>query len=747
MSGKQEGDRSESFAQFVTKIAGPAMIISGALIYFHAAPELEPLAWQVMKYAFWVWLLFAAIPFVFQNLWRKRSGSDGGNPKWKWLLAGAVFVHEFLSARKIKRQETLNPGKLPGGNAVGSAGPIAPLAPAPTVPQANPSANQTVAVASRESGEIAGLPEIYDLLPHNPRPVPSAAVTADMAGEAIQRALEMTNFTVEEKPEILAIESGPTLQKISFTLPPKVQLSKLVQRKDDLANHLGHSRGFDVDSSPFPSSAAFVIPHKERAFVYVRDVAYELHRFAKSANLPVVFGKTMVGEPILVDLARLPHLLVAGATGSGKSVFINGLIGSLLLERSPKQVRLVMIDPKRVEFAAYHGSPHLLLPVVTDPKRASITLQKVVVEMEKRYDHFAEVGVRNIEQYNQNHENQLPYHVVFIDEYADLMLVARDTVEDTVQRITQMGRAAGIHLILGTQRPSVEVVTGTIKSNLPSRVAFRLPSPHDFRTVMDGSGPHLLGAGDGICVLNDGSQQRFQSAAITGDDNESVKFIRKMGEYWEQHSCSTGQPWTEEESDERIEDEDVDDSDDMQQLSGKSVHFEPDPSEPNPPAVVEASKVPEGSNGDGAIYQAALRYAQQNQGVSPNHLKVFLGIDYLKAAHLVDRMFQEGLIGEMDFGRGFRPWLKSETKETEEELLRRMKYHICKTQTARVGELQMIFSIRREKVVQLMTKLCDEGVLNPPTSSKIGYTIAWDIEQISEFLEQHAELEMNTSCL
>ncbi|MEK5163173.1 FtsK/SpoIIIE domain-containing protein [Paenibacillus sp. FSL R5-0527] len=743
MSGKQDGDRSESFAQFVTKIAGPIMVISGALIYFDAAPELEPLAWQVLKYAFWVWLLFAAIPFVFQNLWGKRSGSDGEGVKWKWLLAGAVFVHEFLSARKRKRQEPLNTGNLPGGNAIGSAGPITSLAPAAPVPQVNPSANQITEVTSRESGGIAGLPEIYELLPHNPRPVPSAAVTADMAGEAIQRAMEMTNFTVEEKPEILAIESGPTLQKISFTLPPKVQLSKLVQRKDDLANHLGHSRGFDVDSSPFPSSAAFVIPHKERAFVYVRDVAYELHRFAKSANLPVVFGKTMVGEPILVDLARLPHLLVAGATGSGKSVFINGLIGSLLLERAPKQVRLVMIDPKRVEFAAYHGSPHLLLPVVTDPKRASITLQKVVVEMEKRYDHFAQEGVRNIEQYNQNHEDQIPYHVVFIDEYADLMLVARDTVEDTVQRITQMGRAAGIHLILGTQRPDVGVVTGTIKSNLPSRVAFRLPSPHDFRTVMDGSGPHLLGAGDGVCVLNDGSQQRFQSAAITGDDNESVKFIRKMNEYWKQDDYSTEQqqPWTEEEPEERIEDEN--DSNEVQQLIGRNVHSEP---EPDPPPMTEAMPIPEGATGEGVIYQAALKYAQENQGVSPNHLKVSLGIDYMKAAFLVEQMFQEGLIGEMDFSRGLRPWLKSETKETEEELLRRMKYHICKTQTARVGELQTIFSIRREKVVQLMTKLCDEGVLNPPTSSKIGYTIAWDVGQISNFLEQHADL-MDTSDL
>ncbi|OBZ09136.1 FtsK/SpoIIIE domain-containing protein [Bacillus sp. FJAT-26390] len=232
---------------------------------------------------------------------------------------------------------------------------------------------------------------------------------------------------------------------------------------------------------------------------------------------------------MIVDLARMPHLLIAGATGSGKSVCINTIINSLLLTRSPNQLRLLLIDPKQVEFTIYRGLPHLLVPPVSDMRKAMLAFTKVIVEMEQRYEKFAEAGVRNLKAYNSKRpQEKLPFIVVIIDEYADLMLVVGEEVEDGVQRITQKARAAGIHLILGTQRPSVDVVTGIIKANLPSRVTFQLQSAVDYRTVLDRGAPPLLGFGDGVCI----SLQRFQSAATSVDDNEATALIEELKTYW-----------------------------------------------------------------------------------------------------------------------------------------------------------------------------------------------------------------------
>jgi DNA segregation ATPase FtsK/SpoIIIE-like protein len=721
---KSEESRSESFGQFVTRISAYAALGSGAILLFDTTPEIEGIAYNILKYALGTWMLFAAVPFLFKQAWLNRSKIN-----WKWLLSMAT-------SKKASSLE--KPKELPSAHEFGSVGSSSEVL----------ISNEFTTTRKDNSfpflnTEDFELPNIYELLPENPRPTPSSTVTPDIAGEAIRKALELAQFPVEENPDILSIESGPTLQKISFSLPPKVQISKLLQRKEDLANHLGHSKGFDVDSSPYPSSAAFVIPHRSRAFVYVRDIAKELYGFSKKAHLPVVFGKDMVGNPMLVDLTKLPHLLVAGSTGSGKSVFINGLIGSLQLNRTPDQVKFVMIDPKMVEFIAYQDSPHLLLPVVTDVKRASITMQKVVVEMEKRYELFARAKARNIEQYNINHKDSpLQYIVIFIDEYADLMMTAKDTVEDTVQRITQMGRAAGIHLIMGTQRPSVDVVTGVIKSNLPSRVAFRLPSPHDFRTVMDGSGPHLLGAGDGVCVLNDGSQQRFQSAAVTGDDNESVAFIEAMNKYWRKHNPST-MSWSLENEKEESETGERDQGEDNQLSVMVQEHtFDIDKilDQSNETPSESAEQFEEGIESDisqDRSYELALQVAQKYQGISPLILQKTLRIDYITAARVVEQMARNGVVGEMNFEKGLRPWLQNELKETDDELLERMKLYICQTNSAKASELQSLLSIRKERILQLMGKLCEDGVLNPPTSPRAGYTLAWDEEQIEAYIADY----------
>src|SRR5690625_4858440 len=229
----------------------------------------------------------------------------------------------------------------------------------------------------------------------------------------------------------------------------------------------------------------------------------------QSSKLLFGLGRDISGDAIVGELNKMPHLLIAGATGSGKSVCVNGIITSILMRAKPHEVKMMMIDPKKVELNVYNGIPHLLAPVVTDPKKASLALKKVVQEMERRYDLFSDTGTRNIEGYNEhisrenkkkNNEEQqpyLPYIVVLIDELADLMMVASSAVEDSITRLAQMARAAGIHLIIATQRPSVDVITGVIKANIPSRIAFSVSSQTDSRTILDGGGAEkLLGKGD-----------------------------------------------------------------------------------------------------------------------------------------------------------------------------------------------------------------------------------------------------------
>src|SRR5690606_12094836 len=256
---------------------------------------------------------------------------------------------------------------------------------------------------------------------------------------------------------------------------------------------------------PGKSAVGIEVPNEETALVTLREV---LDAKSQTKNkLAFALGKDISGDSVVAELNKMPHLLVAGATGSGKSVCINGIITSILMRTKPHEVKLMMIDPKKVELNVYNGIPHLLTPVVTDPKKASRALQKVVAEMERRYDLFSDTGTRNIEGYNNyitrinNDEEEehplLPYVVVIVDELADLMMVASSDVEDAITRLAQMARAAGIHLIIATQRPSVDVITGVIKANIPSRIAFSVSSQTDSRTILDtGGAEKLLGRGD-----------------------------------------------------------------------------------------------------------------------------------------------------------------------------------------------------------------------------------------------------------
>ena len=269
----------------------------------------------------------------------------------------------------------------------------------------------------------------------------------------------------------------------------------------------------------------------------------------------VTLGKNLMGKPIVADLTKMPHLLVAGSTGSGKSVCINSIICSIFMNYNPHDVKLVLVDPKKVELSNYNGTPHLLCPVVNDPKKASITLQKIVAEMEKRYDIFSEKGVKKISEYNEYIEkenkrhpdtplNKMPYIVVIIDELADLMLVASKEVEDSIMRITQMARAAGIHLIVATQRPSTDVITGVVKANIPSRICFAVASQIDSRTALDMAGAEkLLGKGDMLYLpMGENEPERIQGCYISDEEiSRLINYCTKqmIAKYDEEISLAT----------------------------------------------------------------------------------------------------------------------------------------------------------------------------------------------------------------
>ncbi|CAL27825.1 DNA translocase FtsK [Staphylococcus carnosus] len=346
------------------------------------------------------------------------------------------------------------------------------------------------------------------------------------------RLLETTlkNFNVDAK--VTQIKIGPAVTQYEVQPAQGVKVSKIVNLHNDIALALA-AKDVRIEA-PIPgrSAVGIEVPNDKISLVSLKEVLEE--KFPSKNKLEVGLGRDISGDPISVELNKMPHLLVAGSTGSGKSVCINGIIASILLNAKPHEVKLMLIDPKMVELNVYNGIPHLLIPVVTNPHKASQALEKIVAEMERRYDLFQHTGTRNIEGYNkylkrQNEEleekqSELPYIVVIVDELADLMMVAGKDVENAIQRITQMARAAGIHLIIATQRPSVDVITGLIKNNIPSRIAFAVSSQTDSRTIIDrGGAEKLLGKGDMLYFGNGGSiQTRIQGAFLSDEEVQNI---------------------------------------------------------------------------------------------------------------------------------------------------------------------------------------------------------------------------------
>lgn len=336
------------------------------------------------------------------------------------------------------------------------------------------------------------------------------------------RTLEnvLNDYNVTGK--IVKVSKGPVVTLYEYEPSPGTKSIRVINLADDIARSMS-AISCRIAIIPGRNVLGIELPNENRETVFLKNMldSNEFH----TKKLPIGLGKDIAGRNVVVDIARMPHVLVAGTTGSGKSVAINTFIASLLAWRNPSDCRFVMIDPKMLEMAIYKDIPHLLVPVITDSYKALAALQWVVDEMERRYEKMAEIKVRNIEEYNMHNYPgplKLPYIVVIIDEVADLMMVAGKDVEVAVQRIAQKARAAGIHLIMATQRPSVDVITGTIKANFPTRIAFKVASKIDSRTILDEQGAEkLLGLGD-MLYMNGSSMQRVHGSFITDKEIEAL---------------------------------------------------------------------------------------------------------------------------------------------------------------------------------------------------------------------------------
>ena len=332
------------------------------------------------------------------------------------------------------------------------------------------------------------------------------------------------------KGKITKINNGPVVSLYEFEPAPGIKVSKIMNLSDDIARNTS-SVSTRVSIMPGKNTIGIEIPNSKRDSVILSEIISSNNFSKKEIKLPIALGKSISGNPIVVDLASMPHLLVAGTTGSGKSVCINGIIVSLLYKHSPDNCKFILIDPKMLELSSYEGIPHLLTPVITEAKKATMALGWTVQEMENRYKLMTSEGVRNIDGYNQKHKLKMPYIVVVVDEMSDLMLVSGKEIESYVQKLSAMARAAGIHIIMATQRPSVDVITGTIKANFPTRISFQVSSKIDSKTILGEQGAEqLLGKGDMLFMSSANKIFRIHGPYVSESEIEKISsFLRSQG--------------------------------------------------------------------------------------------------------------------------------------------------------------------------------------------------------------------------
>jgi len=472
---------------------------------------------------------------------------------------------------------------------------------------------------------------------------PKASDRTNLSTEEIEERAEALESVLEDfgvKGEIINARPGPVVTLYELEPAPGIKSSRVIGLADDIARSMS-AISARVAVVPGRNAIGIELPNEIREKVYFREMLAAGEYANTQAKLPLCLGKTIGGEPVVVDLARMPHLLIAGTTGSGKSVAINTMLLSLLYKLRPDQCRLIMIDPKMLELSVYDGIPHLLTPVVTDPKKAVVALKWAVREMEERYKKMSKLGVRNIDGYNTRLNEakakgevlsrtvhtgydketgeaiyekeelefeELPYVVVIVDEMADLMMVAGKDIEGAIQRLAQMARAAGIHVVLATQRPSVDVITGTIKANFPTRISFQVTSKIDSRTILGEQGAEqLLGQGDMLYMAGGGRISRVHGPFVADDEVE--KIVR--------HLKSQGTP---------------------QYLEAVTQ----DDSEDEDGAVFDST----GMGAEKDLYQQAVDIVLRDRKASTSYIQRRLQIGYNRAATLMERMEQEGVVGQ-----------------------------------------------------------------------------------------------------
>ena len=396
------------------------------------------------------------------------------------------------------------------------------------------------AVPAAKGENTYRLPPMSILKPGKPL---SEGLSEEARENAVLLQETLKSFNIEAK--VTNASQGPSVTRYELEPAAGVRVSRIVGLADDIALNLAATQVFIEAPIPGKAAVGIEVPNKKRTGVNLRDVL-DTEEFRKAASgVPVSLGKDIAGNPVIADLTKMPHLLVAGTTGSGKSVCINTFIASILLKQRPEDVKLVLIDPKVVELSVYNGIPHLMTPVVTDPKKAANALRWAVREMDDRYKRFSQGFARDIKSFNEKYPEQaMPYVVIIIDEMADLMMAASSDVEDSICRLAQKARACGMHLVLATQRPSVDVITGLIKANIPSRIAFRVSSQTDSRTILDmGGAEKLIGNGD-MFYFPTGAPKpiRVQGAFISDQEIEQlVTFIKNQNTHEPQYDESIQQ--------------------------------------------------------------------------------------------------------------------------------------------------------------------------------------------------------------
>jgi S-DNA-T family DNA segregation ATPase FtsK/SpoIIIE len=555
--------------------------------------------------------------------------------------------------------------------------PSLPQRPAPAVPEASPSEKAPLAeksgpepTKSRSKSEAKPTPVPPIELKSPPRPAPVSTLyklpTLDILEKvspseerAIKGDVETTarilretlaDFGIEVTVE--NIESGPVVTRYELLPAAGVRVERIAALSNNLALSLKATSVRVQAPIPGKGLVGVEVPNSTASIVYLREILESSAWQDGGCELPLVLGQDVSGKDLVADLTSMPHLLIAGATGSGKTVCMNSILAGLFMARTPDELRLLLIDPKIVEFAIYNHMPHLEAPVITNPKKVAIGLQWAIKEMENRYKMFAKAGVRNIKTYNaklvekqgelfpgiaaaesQPEAKPLPYIVIIVDELADLMLTAQADIENAIARLAQLSRAVGIHMILATQRPSVNVITGTIKANFPARIAFQVAQKVDSRTILDANGADkLLGRGD-MLFLPPGSSKlvRAQGAMTTDGD------LRRIVEYWKMQAPAVAAPGLAETAGSRPATQDS-----TRTPSPAAVAEEPAPSLSE---MMESGHLDQDNSDDAELIEAALQIIRETHRASTSSLQRRLRIGYTRAARVMDALEARGIVG------------------------------------------------------------------------------------------------------